>query len=477
MTGLSASRAADEAPADGESALAGDARRLQSALERNLQSVQALVDDLGAADVAQHTVPEVSVTSPARPSVTPARKWLSPARWGKLALGAALVAGLGWSPLKSMLAATSAEAVVNARIVAIRSPIEGTIAAAPDARGSWTVENGAPLLRIVDPQADRARLDDLRRQYGALDDQAQSLASRSAQIANALAPISAQVETFRRRRVEQLNVRMKALEAEVATAAARSAQAAGARQRTDALRRTGVASVADSEKAQSESIAAANAEQVAMRRLEELSIERDAAIDGVFVGDNINDTTSSAQRADELRLRFGELDAQAIATQSQMKRLADEIAAEGTRFRARSDVAAALPASGRVWEMLVAPGEHVAKGQELMRVLDCASPTVSANVDENVYDRLELGGSATFKPALGGGTLYQGTIVNLTGEASAPANFAISPTIMRTSSFYVTVAIAGMGEAGCSVGRTGTVTFAPAGAGAGAPSSIPELRR
>ena len=51
-------------------------------------------------------------------------------------------------------------------------------------------------------------------------------------------------------------------------------------------------------------------------------------------------------------------------------------------------------------------------------------------------------------------------IVNLTGAASASGNFAIPPVAMRKSPFYVTVAVDGMNEGGCSVGRTGTVTFA-----------------
>ena len=113
-----------------------------------------------------------------------------------------------------------------------------------------------------------------------------------------------------------------------------------------------------------------------------------------------------------------------------------------------------------------------------MRELDCASPIVSANVDENVYDRLELGGAAAFQLAQSGGKTYPGIIVNLTGPAGAPANFAISPASMRTSGFFATVAIAGMGDGGCAVGRTGTVTFAPrAGAADAAPlSPVPELR-
>jgi hypothetical protein len=83
---------------------------------------------------------------------------------------------------------------------------------------------------------------------------------------------------------------------------------------------------------------------------------------------------------------------------------------------------------------------------------------VSANVDERVYNRLEVGSPATFRPLQDGKT-YHGTVINLTGAAGAPANFAIAPINLRKSPFYVTIAMDGMGEAGCSIGRTGTVTF------------------
>jgi hypothetical protein len=47
----------------------------------------------------------------------------------------------------------------------------------------------------------------------------------------------------------------------------------------------------------------------------------------------------------------------------------------------------------------------------------------------------------------------------LTGAAGAPANFAIAPINLRKSPFYVTIAMDDMGAAGCSIGRTGTVSF------------------
>jgi multidrug resistance efflux pump len=157
-------------------------------------------------------------------------------------------------------------------------------------------------------------------------------------------------------------------------------------------------------------------------------------------------------------MKKGELDAQLAGVRTQIKHLTEQISEEEARVALRSNATVALPSKGRVWEMLVGPGEFVNKGQDLMRALDCSHPIVSANVDERVYNRLEVGSPATFRP-LQDGQAYHGTVVNLTGAAGAPANFAIAPINLRKSPFYVTIAMEGMGAAGCSIGRTGTVTF------------------
>ena len=156
--------------------------------------------------------------------------------------------------------------------------------------------------------------------------------------------------------------------------------------------------------------------------------------EGVFIGDSYNDSPSSDQRAAELRLRVGELEAEAEAVRSQMVLLSGQIAEEDSRYHQRADALVVLPPSGRVWEMLTGPGEHVSKGQDLMRVLNCAHPIVSANVDEGVYNRLEVGAPAEFRPSQGGGKIYAARIVNLTGAAAASANLAIPPVAMRKSS-------------------------------------------
>ncbi len=378
-------------------------------------------------------------------------------RFAKIALGVALVVAFGLAPLRAMLATTSVEAIVNARIETIRSPIEGIVQAPAEKTASWS-STAPPKLVVVDPYADRSRLDELRRELNTLESQKQTHERQSQLTQTALDAIDVQAEKYRTGRLKLIEARVAAQTAELQAASAKTSQATASKRRSDHLQRTGDISGAESDRVQYEWSAATAAEAAARKRLEETQVEHDAVADGVFVGDSYNDSPSSAQRETELKLKKGELDAELAAVRDQIQHLGDQISQEEARYRLRSEAVVGLPTKGRVWEMLVGPGEYVNKGQDLLRVLDCSHPIVSANVDERVYNRLEVGSPATFRP-LEDGRAYHGAVINLTGAAGAPANFAIPPITMRKSPFYVTIAMDDMGEAGCSIGRTGGVTF------------------
>ena len=153
----------------------------------------------------------------------------------------------------------------------------------------------------------------------------------------------------------------------------KTSQTTASKRRSDHLQQTGFISGADSDRVQYEWNAAASAEAAAQKRLEETKVEHDAVADGVFIGDSYNDAPSSIQRETELKMKKGELDAQLAGVRAQITHITDQISAEEARFRLRSEATVALPSIGRVWEMLVGPGEFVNKGQDLMRVLDCSA--------------------------------------------------------------------------------------------------------
>ncbi len=68
-----------------------------------------------------------------------------------------------------MLATTSAEATVNARLINLRAPIDGKVTLiAPTLAVGTEVEPSETLLYLANTRADRGRLDDLRRTINGL---------------------------------------------------------------------------------------------------------------------------------------------------------------------------------------------------------------------------------------------------------------------------------------------------------------------
>jgi multidrug resistance efflux pump len=190
-------------------------------------------------------------------------------------------------------------------------------------------------------------------------------------------------------------------------------------------------------------------------------VELESARSGSFLGDSYNDRPRSSQRADELQQQIIELSSQLAEKQSTLVQLQKEINVERERLQLNSDASVLAPSSSTVWELLTASGEHVQRGQELMRLLDCNAALVTAVVSESVYNRLQIGSAASFRLRDGYVTML-GRVVNLTGVASATANYAIAPSSLLKEQYRVAVEVPGLrnGGQGCNLGRTGQVVFA-----------------
>jgi hypothetical protein len=142
-------------------------------------------------------------TPPVEPTPTPApmsrfRK-LVPARKGiKSLLAIAVAVALGWIPVQRLLATTSAEATVNARLINLRAPIDGRVALiAQGLAVGQPVEPDEKLLEVTNARADRGRLDDLRRTVSALTSESVALTSRLEQLRKLETDLRAQRDAFR----------------------------------------------------------------------------------------------------------------------------------------------------------------------------------------------------------------------------------------------------------------------------------------
>ncbi|WP_194471860.1 HlyD family secretion protein [Bradyrhizobium sp. CCBAU 51753] len=417
-------------------------------LQRDLQDRLQPAHDEPVSDSAPH--PE-----------TPAGSGRMVRRTLKVAVGLAIVAVFGWMPLKAILQISSVEAVVNARIVTLRSPIDGTVSAKPsNPTYLSTLSEGDVILHVVNARGDRIRLDDLRRQVSRLENERPSLAAKLAAAEAAQQDLARQAGQFRDGRTLQLEARIAEIQSAIEAAAARREEATAAVERASSLVRSGSVSTVELARLTREQAIAQQTEIGARRRLDAAKVELTAVKNGTYLGDSYNDRPSSVQREEEMRQRVSDLRADLAHADAEIAWLTHEIAVEQIHYINRAEADIRAPINGRIWEMMTSPGEDVRAGQPLLKVLDCSGEVVTANVTESVYNRLKLGDPASFEPNDGSAAI-QGVIVNLTGSSGAPANLAINPDALNKEPYRVTVSMPALDSTGkdCAVGRTGRVVF------------------
>jgi multidrug efflux pump subunit AcrA (membrane-fusion protein) len=351
--------------------------------------------------------------------------------------------------------------VVNSRLVTLRAPIDGQVVSAANLSSEKSVVGqGTVILRIVNTRGDRVRLDDLRRQRAKLEHERPTLAAKLTSAQAAQKDLARQAAQFRGGRIRQLEARIAESESAIDALVARREEATAAAERSSSLVRSGSVSTVELGRLTREQTIAQRTELAARQRLEATRVELEAAREGTYLGDSYNDRPSSVQREEEMRLRVETFSADLAQVDAEIGWLSGEIGAEEFRYNNQAEAIIKLPVTGRIWEIMTASGEDVRAGQPLARVLDCSSMVVTANVTERVYNRLQIGAPARFRPADGSADI-NGTIVNLTGSAGAAANLAISPDALAKEPYRVTVSIPHRdgGTKDCKIGRTGRVIF------------------
>ena len=375
----------------------------------------------------------------------------------KSALGLAVLIIVGVGPLQRLLELSSVEAVVNARLVSMRAPIDGRIEDFAPTIGAATPK-GRLMLHISNSRADRTRLDDQKRLIDQIEGERPAIAKRLVRLKELHQQISEQARAFQAGRIRELEERTMDLRAQAAAAEASELEAASTLARTKTLAASGNQSSVAVERADRDAKVAGHNQKSLSHRLFATTIELEAARRGEYVGDSYNDRPSSLQHADDLSVRIAETEAELSSRDQRLAALELALGAEAARYSELANAVLSSPIDAQVWEVLVSSGEEVRKGQDLLRLLDCSGALVTVTVRESVFNKLRIGEHAQFRFS-GESDKSEGTIVRMSGSATPLDNLAIQPSGLSSGGYRVAVSVPDLASRQCAVGRTGSVVF------------------
>ncbi len=429
--------------------------------------MNAVVDNTALANSQAEEIeiqPEVSITSP---TDTPSQNRgflgaLAVPRVRNTMLGAVIAGVAGWAVLSPLVFAQSVEAILNAPVSNVRTPIDGVV-------GLENIKIGAPVTQgqsvatISNAWVNTQLLVSIEMELGLVNSTIVETEASIESLQTLHAHIAAQWDAYRAQRNAFLTAQVGEVEAEVLAAQAGLTASEAHLSRTETLYQRGISSSALLETALLEHAKASTALTALQERQERLLAERHASQNGVFVGQYFNDSPYTLQRLNAVEQQLAELRPTLQAALQRRAALINTKSEENARLSRLREARLVSTVDGMLWKREVHEGEYAQAGQTIASFVDCTALLVTATVTERTFNKLMIGQSATLKLTRSGEE-YEGRVNQLLGPNTRVSGlgFAIAPRVDGRDEFRVVVGAPTMSDAlspGCDIGRTGTVWF------------------
>ena len=282
--------------------------------------------------------------------------------------GLKLFAGIGavgfgmWAMAGSFASSDGAPAVVSGQTAIIRAVQDGYTSLDGLRRGSAVHKGDAIGTLLLSPTGEnnsnksmtlvqtRGRVDAIEAEVATLQDQIRDLQERT--------------KKNRVARIDDLNSKLEQANTNLEAARAKEAAANAILERQQKVFSIGWTVKSTVEAAKSTADAAKLDRNAAEKQIATLQVELSAARDGTFLQDAYNDAAYSQQRADQLKLRVADLQAEAQQQNHLLKLLEGDVRqlnASGRDAASEFSVPILSPASGIVWSVING-GQYVRAG-------------------------------------------------------------------------------------------------------------------
>jgi len=340
-------------------------------------------------------------------------------KWAKRLVAAALiVTTLAWLVLP-MVCPVTTQAVVNAKLVQIRAPIDGTTRDLAADLGA-AVEPGAPLVTLMNNKADSIHLPGLQVKQSEVVARRARLVSEIGETEAAEKDLRLTAEKHRKGRVAVLQATLKerttAIEVAQSNLQLRKKDLERVQGGNGAVPLQDVDSATESEYAARKKI---ESERAGLERIQE---ELKGAREGVYL---VQEPPVCLQRAEELALKLPQLRGSLAEADELLRGVGKEVADEKARLGRATEAAVASPVAGVVWTRHGNAGQVVKQNETLFEIADGSSVFVEALLSQRHMPAINPGGRATV--ILTGGQTLTGRVrsVRTPGPDDAETSFAI----------------------------------------------------
>ena len=321
----------------------------------------------------------------------------APSRWHvgrflRFLIGAGLLGLPAWFWMPGLWTITSAQAVVNAHVITLTSPIEGVVTMPPPPLGHL-VAQGSELLQIDSPLVDAGKIEDLKTELASLAGRVAAVRQHRARTEALKKELLISFKNYQDSMVRRVEHELDEAKSEAEAADAALRQRVSEENEEQARTRRGLGSLRELNLARfTAEIASKNAARAATA-VTRLADQLESIKRGVFTGpgDSRNDVPYSRQRIHELTVQELDDDARIQESQARINQLQTEIESTTKRATARSTYQLRAPIDGIMWRHFVVQDSSVGLQTKLVQLIIASSVFIDATLNEKYADDVKPG--------------------------------------------------------------------------------------
>ena len=345
---------------------------------------------------------------------------MAPTRWRvgrflRFLIGAVLLGLPIWFLLPGHWAITSAQAVVNAHVITLNSPIEGVVTRPPPPLGR-VVTQGSELLQIDTPFVDQGKIEELKTEVASLIGRVAAVKQHSAKTEVLKSRLQIGLKNYRDSMVRRVEHELEEARSEAEAADAALRHRVSEEDEEQALVRRGVGSQRELNQARFKAeIASKNAART-RTAVTRLADQLESMKKGVFTGsgDSRNDVPYSQQEIHELTVQQNDDDARIQENQARITQLERQLEGETRRAKTRSSYLLKAPIDGIIWRHFVTQGSSVGPQTKLLQIIITSSVFLDATLNEKYADDIRPGDKVMVR-LIGGDVETSGTVKYILG--------------------------------------------------------------
>lgn len=379
--------------------------RVDQQLQNLDEQVQTLLRESGTEQAVCQAPPPQNdrSTQPALPPLAPPKpaRQRRTKRVARLAAGAGLLTLATWALAPLVIEVHSAQAVVNAPIVTLRSPINGTVSFHSPAISGASATANSPLFDVKNSLADEDRLDGLKDEKAVLDARVTASEHQLSALAGLRQELATSAGKYQQARLRTLELECEGARAALETARLLERQRQSEAEQIRQLQTSRSASNHDLSAAQFAAEAARHSVVQAEQTVAGLEEQIRSLRGGIHVGpgDGRNDLPYSTQRLHELSVRIEELRSSLDQDRARLAQLERHIQAETRRHSRREQFTSTVPNDSVIWRRHVTSNTTITVDSPLLDVVNPSEIFIDAVISESDLASIKPGDPARIRLA------------------------------------------------------------------------------